>query len=71
MSRLNQGKTRNFPFCPETKIGPQDKFSKHKKYIKLDDYTQNRKLFCDRTDKNKYLIHFKMTKVYINIGDGT
>ena len=38
------------------------------KYIKLDDYTQINKLFCDRTDKNKYLIYFKMTKVYINFG---
>ena len=38
------------------------------KYIKLVDYTQIRKLFCDRTDKNNYLIRFKMTKFFISDG---
>ena len=38
------------------------------KYIKLVDYTQIRKLFCDRTDKNNFWIRFKMTKFFISDG---
>ena len=38
------------------------------KYIKLVDYTQNRKFFCERTDEKNYLIRFKMTKFFISDG---
>ena len=31
-------------------------------------YTQSKKLLCDWTDKNKYLIHYRMLKPYVRHG---
>ena len=44
-------KTKNFPFAPENKISPQDKFSDYMNEIKPDTYTPYKKLICDWTDK--------------------
>ena len=46
-------KTKKIPFCSENKISPKDKFKKHTKDIKPDDYIQQKKLICDWTDKKK------------------
>ena len=40
-------KTKFFPFCPETKISPQDVFSNYMIDNEPKNYTQNRKLVCD------------------------
>ena len=31
-------------------------------------YTKSKKLICDWTDKKKYLIHYKMLKLYVRHG---
>ena len=33
--------------------------------MKSNAYTQTKKLTCDRTDKKKYLIHYRMLKFYV------
>ena len=44
-------KTKNFPFAPENKISPQDKFTNYMNEIKADTYTQCKKLICDWSNK--------------------
>ena len=44
-------KTKNFPFCPENKFSPQDKFTDYMKKMKMDSHTKCKKLICDWTDK--------------------
>ena len=38
------------------------------KKIKPKSYTKSKKLICDRTDKEKYLIHYRMLKFYVRHG---
>ena len=38
------------------------------KEIKLDTYTQTKNLICDWSDKKKYLIHYRMLKLYVRYG---
>ena len=61
-------KTKYFPFCPENKFSPQDKFTNYMNEIKPDSYTQCKKLICDWTDKKNYLIHYRMLKFYVRHG---
>ena len=61
-------KTKYFPFCPENKFAPQDKFTDYMKSQKQDSYTKCKKLICDWTDKKKYLIHYRMLKFYLKHG---
>ena len=61
-------KTKHFPFCPENKFSPQDKFSDYMNEIKPDSYTQCRKLICDWTNKKNYLLHYRMLKFYVKHG---
>ena len=61
-------KTKNFPFCPENKFSPQDKFSEYMKKMKQDSHAKCKKLICDWTDKKKYLIHYRMLKFYVRHG---
>ena len=48
---MKKEKSKNFPFCPENKINPQDKFSVYWNEMKLNNHTQNKNLICDWTDK--------------------
>ena len=58
-------KTKHFPFAPvNKKINPDD-FSDFMKEIIPDTYTQMKKLICDCSDKENYLIHYRMVKFYI------
>ena len=57
-------KTKNFPFCPENKKITPNKYNDYMNNIKLKNYTKSKKLFCDWTDKNRYLIHYRMPKFY-------
>ena len=60
-------KTEHFPFCPEKKIDP-NKYNDFMKKIKPKNYTKSKKLICDWTDKKKYLIHYKLLKLYVRHG---
>ena len=55
-------KTKYFPFCPENKYSPQDKFTNYMNEIKPDSYTPCKKLICDWTNKKNYLVHYRMLK---------
>ena len=61
-------KTKNFPFCPENKKINPDKYNDYMKKIKPQNYTKSKKLLCDWTDKKKYLIHYRMLKLYVRHG---
>ena len=63
-----KGRLKNFSFCHEIKIGPQENFSKHMKDIKPVKYTQNRKLICDWIDKKKISFLHRNLKLYIEQG---
>ena len=60
-------KTKYFPFCPENKKKP-NKYNEYMKNIKPENYTKSKKLICDWSDKKKYLIHYRMLKVYVRHG---
>ena len=36
--------------------------------MKPKNYTKSKKLICDRTDKKKYLFHYRMLKFYLRHG---
>ena len=61
-------KTKNFPFRLENKQINPDKYNIFIKNIKPKNYTKSKKLICDWSDKKKYLIHYRMLKVYIRHG---
>ena len=55
-------KTKSFPFCPENKIIPNDKYNDYIKKMKLKNCVNAKKLICDWTDKKNYLDHYRMLK---------
>ena len=61
-------KTKNFPFAPENKLTPQNKFTEYMNNMKGDSYTPCKKLICNWTDKKNYLIHYRMLKFYVKHG---
>ena len=61
-------KTKNFPFCPENKIIPTEKYNDYIKKIQPKNYTKSKKLICDWTDKKKYLIQYRVLKFYVKHG---
>ena len=61
-------KTKNFPFAPVNKKNNPDDFNDYMKTIKLNTYTQTKKLLCDWSDKKIYLIQYRMLKFYIRYG---
>ena len=61
-------KTKYFPFCPQNKKINPNKYNEHMKSIKPENYTKSKKLICDWSDKKRYLIHYRMLKVYIRHG---
>ena len=58
-------KTKNFPFAPENKVIPKDKYNDYKKNIKPKDYTKVKQLLCDWSDKKDYLVQYKILKIYV------
>ena len=61
-------KTKIFPFCPENKIIHKDKYNEYMKKIKPKNYKKAKKLICDWTDKNNYLVHYRRLKFYVRHG---
>ena len=45
--------TKHFPFCPENKIIPEEKYNDYMNKIKPTNYTKSKKLICDWTEKKE------------------
>ena len=61
-------KTENFPHCPyQTKAGPI-LFSDYMNSVKQLNYKLTLILMCDLTNKQNYMIHYRMFKFYIDLG---
>ena len=61
-------KTENFPLCPyQTKADP-NLFSDYLNIVKQLNYKLTLKLTCDPTNKQKYMIHYRMFKFYTKMG---
>ena len=59
-------KTENFPLCPyQTKADP-DLFSGCMNSVKQPNYKPTEKLMCDLTNKEKYLMHYRMFVLHQN-----
>ena len=63
-----KAKTKNFPFCPETKKINPDNYNDYMNKIKPKKYTKSKKLICDWTVKKKYLILYRIIKFYVGHG---
>ena len=64
----NKEKTENFPLCPyQTKADPEC-FSDYMNSEKQPNYKPTQKLVCDPTNKQKYMIHYRMFKFYTKMG---
>ena len=61
-------KTKNFPFCPENKFSPTDSFADYMDLNKPESYVKCKKLIFDWTDKQKYLVHYRLLKFYVKHG---
>ena len=61
-------KTKHFPFCPEKKSISKDDFNDYMKKIQPKIYVSHSKLICDRTDKKKNLIHYRMLDFFVRHG---
>ena len=61
-------KTKNFPFCPETKNIPREKYIDLMKRNKPKNYMPAKKLICDWTDKKNFLVHYRMLGFYVRQG---
>ena len=61
-------KTKHFQFAPENIKNNPDGFSAYKKEIKPNTYTQTKKLICDWSDKENYLVHYRMLKFCVRHG---
>ena len=61
-------KTKNFPLCPyQTKADPE-LFSEFMNSVNQPNYKPTQKLVCDLNSKEKYMMHYKMFKFFINLG---
>ena len=63
-----KGKTKNFLLCPyQTKADP-NLFSEYMNCVNQPNYKPTEKLICDLTNKQKYMIHYRMFKFYTKMG---
>ena len=58
------------PLAHENKICDKNDFRDHMNKLKRDTYTQNKKLLSDWSDKENYMIHYRMAKLYVRHGMG-
>ena len=61
-------RTKNFPFCPGTKVIHKDDYNKYVKKIKPNDCSKSKNIKCDWADKKKYLIHYRLVRLYVRHG---
>ena len=61
-------KTKNSPFAPENKVLHKDKYNDYMTKIKPKYHTKAKKLICDWSDQNNYLILYKMVKFNVRHG---
>ena len=61
-------KTENFPLCPhQTKADPE-LFTTYMNSVKQPIYKPTEKLMCDLSNKQKYMIHYRIFKFYTKMG---
>ena len=61
-------KTKHFPFCLQIKSISKGDFTEYMKRIKPKKYISHKKLICDWVEKEKYLVHYRMLKIYVRHG---
>ena len=61
-------KTENFPLCPYQTKADSNLFSDYMNNVKQPNYKPTLKLMCDVTNKNTYMMHYRMFKFHINMG---
>ena len=61
-------KSENFPLCPYQTKGDPECFSDFMNSVKQPNYKPNQKLVCDLTNKENYMIHYRMFKSYTKMG---
>ena len=61
-------KTKIFPFAPENKIVDKVEYNDFRNEVKPKYYRKSKKLLCDWTDKNKYLIQYRLLNFYVRYG---
>ena len=61
-------KTKHFPFLPEKKTVKLEDFSPYMKTNKPEKYKPTEKLIMDKTNKQKYFLHYRDLKFYIRHG---
>ena len=61
-------KTEHFPFDAENEKSNPDTFTTNMNKNNSITYTQTKKLICDWGDKKNYLIHYKMSKLFVRHG---
>ena len=60
--------TENFPLCPyQTKTDPEF-FTTYMNSVKQPNNKPTEKLMCDLTNKQKYMMHYRMFKFYTKLG---
>ena len=60
-------KTKKFPFCPEDKFIPNEKYNDYMEKIKPRNDTKAKKLICYWTDKKIYLVDYRLVKVHVRL----
>ena len=61
-------KTEKFPLCPYQSKADPECFSDYMNSVKQPNYKPTQKLVCDLTNKQKYMIHYRMFKFYTKMG---
>ena len=61
-------KTKNFPLCPYQTEPDPNLFSKYMNSVNQPNYKPTEKHICDLTNKQKYMIHYRIFKFYTKMG---
>ena len=69
LSYADETNERNelFPFCLEKKVSAQNVLRDHMNKTKSKTYTPCRKLICDCTPKERYLIHQRKLQIFVKL----
>ena len=61
-------KSKNFPFCPESLLVPDEWLSNYQKALKPKGAANVEKLLLTQTDKKNYIVHYRLLKFYLRQG---